>query len=215
MVEMYELEDYDVKTALKIGAVRYELTTQLFSIENPVTIAENVKNETVAAIKEDKKSYLGADVRAISYREYTDSTIAPHILGTVRKINGEEYSELKDDGYGINDIIGESGIEYAYENELRGVPGVLTVTIDNEGNVTEEITKKPIKGNTVMLTIDKDLQRIAQDNLKKVCEDIYPATSESKCAVASAIMSRVVRVKTNLPAAPPEDLCRYYAIPAL
>ena len=206
MVEMYELEDYDVKTALKIGAVRYELTTQLFSIENPVTIAENVKNETVAAIKEDKKSYLGADVRAISYREYTDSTIAPHILGTVRKINGEEYSELKDDGYGINDIIGESGIEYAYENELRGVPGVLTVTIDNEGNVTEEITKKPIKGNTVMLTIDKDLQRIAQDNLKKVCEDIYPNDP------AGATVAQIPQTGEILVAAsyPTFDLKDYY-----
>lgn len=58
MVEMYELENYDINTALRIGAVRYELTTQYFSIENPVTIAENVKNETVAAIKEDKKLIL-------------------------------------------------------------------------------------------------------------------------------------------------------------
>ncbi len=172
MVEMYELENYDINTALRIGAVRYELTTQYFSIENPVTIAENVKSETVAAIKEDKKTYLGADVRAVSYREYTDSTIAPHILGTVRKINGEEYNELKDDGYGINNIIGESGIESACEKELRGVPGELTITIDSEGNVTEEITKNPIRGNTVMLTIDKDLQRVAQDKLKESCDEV-------------------------------------------
>ncbi len=172
MVEMYELENYDINTALRIGAVRYELTTQYFSIENPVTIAENVKSETVAAIKEDKKTYLGADVRAVSYREYTDSTIAPHILGTVRKINGEEYNELKDDGYGINDIIGESGIELACEKELRGVPGELTITIDSEGNVTEEITKNPIRGNTVMLSIDKDLQRVAQDKLKESCDEV-------------------------------------------
>ncbi|MDE6722610.1 MAG: hypothetical protein K2J55_00255, partial [Eubacterium sp.] len=206
MVEMYELENYDVITALQIGAIRYELTTQLFSIENPVTIAENVKNETVAAIKEDKKSYLGADVRAISYREYTDSTIAPHILGTVRKINGEEYNELKDDGYGINDIIGESGIEYAFENELRGVPGVLTVTIDNEGNVTEEITKKPIKGNTVMLTIDKHLQKVAQDNLKKVCEDIHPEDP------AGAVVAQIPQTGEILAAAsyPTFDLKDYY-----
>lgn len=185
MVEMYELEEYDTASALKIGAVRYELTTQLFSIENPVAIAENVKNETVAAIKEDKEKYLGADVKAVSYREYTDSSLAPHILGTVRKINGEEYKELKDSGYGINDIIGESGIEAAMESELRGVHGEITVTIDGDGNVTEEITKKPIKGNTIMLTINRDLQRIAQDKLKETCDKIHPTDGAGAVVVQS------------------------------
>ena len=169
MVELYGLEDYSVKDALKIGGIRYELTLKMFSIENPVTIAEDVSNETVAAIKEDQVSYLGADIKAVSFREYTDSTLAPHILGTVRKINAEEYEQLKDSGYGISDTIGGSGIESAMESVLRGTPGVLTITIDSEGNVTEEVTKAPVKGNTVVLTINKDLQRIAQNELKKTC----------------------------------------------
>lgn len=206
MVEMYELENYDINTALRIGAVRYELTTQYFSIENPVTIAENVKNETVAAIKEDKKTYLGADVRAISYREYTDSTIAPHILGTVRKINGEEYNELKDDGYGIHDIIGESGIESAMEKELRGVPGELTITIDSEGNVTEEITKNPIRGNTVMLTIDKDLQRVAQDKLKDICEEVSLTEGAGAVAVQDVNNGEILAAASY----PTFDLQDYY-----
>ena len=206
MVEIYELENYDVKTALKIGAIRYELTTQLFSIENPVIIAEEVKTETVAAIKEDKKTYLGADVRTISYREYTDSTIAPHILGTVRKINGEEYNELKEDGYGIDDIIGESGIEYAMEKVLRGIPGELTITIDSEGKVTEEITKNPVRGSTVMLTIDKDLQRVAQDKLKKICDEV------SLVKGAGAVVVQDVNTGEVLAAAsyPTYDLQDYY-----
>ena len=97
MIEKYEIEGYDAETALKIGNIRYELTRLLFSYENPVTIADEVSDETVAMIKEDKETYLGADVRIVAYREYVDSTIAPHILGTVRKINAEEYNEKKDD----------------------------------------------------------------------------------------------------------------------
>ena len=125
MVEEYGLEGYDTETALKVGAIRYELTRLMFSIENPVTIADDVSDETVATIKEDKQDYMGADVLPVAYREYADSTLAPHILGTVRKINAEEYAELKDEGYGINDNIGESGIEAAMESELRGTPGEL------------------------------------------------------------------------------------------
>lgn len=206
MVELYELEEYDTATALKIGAVRYELTTQLFSIENPVTIAENVKSETVAAIKEDKVTYLGADVMNVSYREYPDSTIAPHILGTVRKINAEEYSELKDSGYGIHDIIGESGIELAMESELRGVPGEITVTIDSDGNVTKEITKKPIKGNTVMLTIDRDLQKKAQERLKEGCDETN-STDGAGAVVIQEVNSGEILCAASYPT---YDLTDYY-----
>ncbi len=181
MVEKYELEEYlekyGAKITLEIGNIRYELTRLLFSVSNPVTIADDVSNETVAVIKENKSKYLGADVQIVAYREYTDSTLAPHILGTIRKINAEEYELLKDSGYDINDEIGESGIESACEENLRGTDGEKTVTIDGEGNVTEEVTKEPIQGDTIVLTIDKDLQKIAQDKLKETCDNVSYAST--------------------------------------
>lgn len=175
MVEEYGLQSFDKETSLEIGAVRYELTRLSFSIENPVVIADDVSSETVAAIKEDQTSYLGANVKVTSYREYTNPELAPHILGTVRKINADEYEQLKDIGYGITDTIGESGIESAMEEELRGVPGELTITVDSNGNVSEEVTKDPVQGNTVVLSIDKDLQLLAQEKLKETCDgvDLY------------------------------------------
>lgn len=182
MIEKYELEDYlekyGTETALEIGNVRYELTRLLFSVSNPVTIADDVSDKTVAKIKENGEKYEGADVRVVAYREYTDSTLAPHIIGTVRKINAEEYAELKSEGYGITDEIGESGIESAMEPYLRGTPGEKTVTIDADGNVTEEITKEPVRGDTIVLTIDKDLQKLAQKKLGSICRsvDIYHST---------------------------------------
>lgn len=175
MIEEYGLQSFDKETALEIGAVRYELTRLSFSIENPVVIADDVSSETVAAIKEDQTSFLGANVKVTSYREYTNPELAPHILGTVRKINADEYEQLKDSGYGITDTIGESGIESAMEEELRGVPGELTITVDSNGNVNEKVTKDPVQGNTVVLSIDKDLQLLAQEKLKETCDgvDLY------------------------------------------
>ena len=206
MVEEYGLEGYDTETALKVGAIRYELTRLMFSIENPVTIADDVSDETVATIKEDKQDCMGADVLPVAYREYADSTLAPHILGTVRKINAEEYAELKDEGYGINDNIGESGIEAAMESELRGTPGELTITIDSDGNVKEEITKEPIQGNTVVLTIDRDLQRIAQQKLEETCNEVSAADG------AGAVVVEDVNTGAVLAAAsyPTYDLQDYY-----
>lgn len=206
MIEEYGLEGYDTETALKIGGIRYELTRLLFSVENPITIADDVSNETVAEIKEDRISYLGADVRAVAYREYTDSTLAPHILGTVRKINAEEYAELKDSGYNINDTIGESGIEKAMESELRGIPGELTVTIDNDGNVTEEITKNPIQGNTVVLTIDKDLQKLSQEKLKETCNEVSISSSAGAVVVENVNNGEVLAAASY----PSYDINDYY-----
>jgi penicillin-binding protein 2 len=176
MVEKYGLESYlekyDIETVLEIGNIRYELTRLLFSVSNPITIADDVSDVTVATIKENGDKYLGADVSVVAYREYTDSTLAPHIIGTIRKINAEEYEELKDEGYSITDEIGESGIESACEENLRGTPGEKTVTIDGDGNVTEEITKQPVQGDTVVLTIDKDLQALAQEKLEEICKSV-------------------------------------------
>lgn len=206
MVEKYGLENYDTETALKIGNIRYELTRLLFSISNPVTIAEEVSSETVAAIKEDQERYLGADVEVVTYREYTDSTLAPHILGTVRKINAEEYEELKDNGYGINDQIGESGIESAMESSLRGTPGEKTITIDNDGNVTEEVTKEPVQGDTVVLTIDRDMQALAQRELKKVCDKTDVNNSAGAVVVEDVNSGEILAAASY----PTYDLADYY-----
>lgn len=206
VIEKYEISGYNQDMTLKIANIRYELTRLLFSYENPVTIADDVSDETVARIKEDKQTYLGADVRVVAYREYTDSTVAPHILGTVRKINAEEYQENKDKGYKITDQIGESGIERAMESELRGTAGELTITIDKDGNTTETVTKAPVNGNTVVLTIDRDLQVLAQNKLKEVCNKVDSYSSAGAVVVDDCNTGEVLAAASY----PTYDLKDYY-----
>lgn len=206
VIEKYEISGYNAQMTLKIANIRYELTRLLFSYENPVTIADDVSDETVARIKEDKQTYRGADVRVVAYREYTDSTIAPHILGTVRKINAEEYQENKDNGYKITDQIGESGIEKAMESELRGTAGELTITIDKDGNTTETVTKAPVNGNTVVLTIDRDLQVLAQNKLKEVCNKVNAYSSAGAVVVENCNNGEVLAAASY----PTYDLEDYY-----
>ena len=209
MVEKYGLENYlskyGVQKTLEIGNVRYELTRLLFSVSNPVKIADDVSDKTVATIKENPDLYTGADVQVVAYREYTDSTLAPHIIGTVRKINNEEYERLKDQGYGITDEIGESGIESACESDLRGTPGEKTVTINADGTVTEEITKQPVQGDTIVLTIEKDLQKLAQQKLEKICKKV--AYNSTGAVVVTGINSGEVLAAASYPS---YDLNDYY-----
>ena len=108
-------------------------------------------------------------------------------------------------GYGINDEIGESGIEAACEDYLRGTPGEKTITIAQDGTVTETVTKEPVQGDTIVLTIDKDMQKIAQTKLKKICNSVsYMSTG---AVVVEDVNSGEILAAANYPS---YDLNDYY-----
>ncbi len=165
LIERYGLEEYTKKQARKIASVCYGMKKGLFSSSNPYTFAEEVSNEIIAIIKENSNFYQGVEVQIVSSRYYTDGTIAPHIIGTIGAIDADEYSELKDSGYGMNDIIGKTGIEKKFESYLKGTDGTKTVTVDSDGNKETVYTETPVQGNAVILTIDYDIQKTAQETL--------------------------------------------------
>lgn len=184
LIENYSLEDYSAEEARKIASVCYGMKRIFFRTGTTYTFATDVPDETVALVKENSSFYQGVDVRVDPVRNYTDGTLAPHVLGRVGAIDAEEYAELKDEGYGINDFVGKSGIEYAMESYLRGSNGVSTIYTDAEGNITTEVTTQPVQGNTVVLTIDSDLQRVAQDALRDALIDY--STGNDKMLVEDA-----------------------------
>lgn len=214
MAEKYELQGYSTQDALRVGGLRYELSRSGFSYSTPVTIAEDVSSDVVLLIKENaNQSYNGLDVQVSAYREYTDGSIAPHILGTTTKMTAELYAKLKAKGYGLNDIVGESGIEQAMESYLRGTDGEKIIKVDEDGNVTEEVTKEPVQGRAIVLTIDKDLQKVAQDQLAAVIPTIQSSSKNAALGFsnAGAVVVEDVRTGEILAAAnyPTFDISRY------
>ncbi|MCQ2463071.1 MAG: hypothetical protein MJ177_06670 [Clostridia bacterium] len=172
LVERYALQDYDVVQARKIASVCYNLRRLDFSPSIPYVFAEDVKDSLVAQIKENSEKYTGVDVQVGAVRDAFDSTAASNILGIVGLINAEEYAEYKDSGYGYNDMIGKSGIELAMEDTLRGTKGVKSVYTDSYGNKTSALTTPVKSGNSVELTLDRGLQRVAQSALEKRLEEL-------------------------------------------
>lgn len=198
LIEKYGVKGYNKQETLKICAVRYEMSLKSFSMRNPVTIAEDVPENIVMAVKEGASTiYKGADIQVVPYREYVDGTIAPHILGTTTKMTAELYAELKDDGYGMNDIVGESGIEKAMESYLRGTNGKMRITVDNDGNVKKEVIQEPVQGCTIVLTIDKNLQKVAQDSLQKVVDSVSPTDSAGAVVVRSVNNGEILAAASN------------------
>ena len=172
LIEKYELQAMPLDQARKVASVCYEMRRIVFSVSTPYTFADDVPIDVVALIKENSAFFLGVDVQIVSYREYSDGTLMPHILGRVGLISAEEYQEKKESGekYALNAVIGKEGIESAMESYLRGTIGVKTISTDADGKVTTDYSVDPEQGNTVVMTIDKNLQEVAKNALSSGLE---------------------------------------------
>ena len=212
MVSRYKLESYSEADRRTLMGVRYTMERADFSVSNPFTFSEDIPSELMLEVAESFSYVRGVEINVVSYRQYTDSELAPHTIGTIGKITAEEWEILKEKGYSYNDYVGKSGVEKAFEDYLRGTDGVLTYYFDKSGNVVDTvITKQPVQGNTVFLTIDSKLQKISQDAL---AENIELLNSRGqKITGGSVVITNVktgqVLVSANYPSYDLENLSDY------
>ena len=199
LVSMFHLEEYNDADARKIASVRYEMKRLAFSASYPYTFAEDVSTKLVAKIKENSAYYRGVTAEIVSYREYADGTIAPHILGVVGAISAEEYAERKDDGYGMNDVIGKSGLESAEEKYLRGTDGQRLVTTNADGSKKSVVTEPPRQGNTIITTLDSHLQKVVQDALAETLNNIPTPIPSAGAVVVLKVNTGEVLASASYP----------------
>ena len=137
-----------------------------------MTIAKDIPREAVAELSENSDEFPGISISVQPVREYKEGTLASHILGYASKINDTEYKENKDKN-DQNDIIGKTGIEYIFEKYLRGQKGIKQIDMAVDGTITaESIAKEAIAGSDVILTLDSNLQKIVEQELKSNIEKI-------------------------------------------
>lgn len=192
--EKYDIHDgYSPEEVRVIAGIRYEMEKRNFSSNNPYVFAKDVDIETITKIKEQRDTYFCVTVYNEPIREYTSGTLAAHILGRVGIINQEEYAELKDEGYGMNDYLGKQGVEKAFESYLRGTDGANSVERKIQEGETEVVySREPVPGHSVMLTIDMDLQRVAeeslQSNIVRIASTSKPGSGQDANAGAVVVL---------------------------
>lgn len=139
-----------------------------------VTISSNLSENSANNIFQKLDDLPGIDVSLAPTRYYPYKNLASSVIGYLSSINesNEEKYQLK--GYDSStDLIGISGIEAAFEDQLRGVTGGTTVKVNSSGRVTEELFKlESYPGNNVNLTIDKNLQYVAEIALDETMTNI-------------------------------------------
>ena len=150
----------------EILRVRYDMEVADFSVYNRYTFAKEIDISFITYVKE--LNLVGADFEVETARKYAYPGHASHILGRTGAILAENWEYYQALGYDMNDTVGLDGCEAAFEEYLRGVDGVRVVVEDKDGNIIRSyVEKEPIPGKDVYLTIDIDLQIVAEAALEK------------------------------------------------
>ncbi|MCR4740957.1 MAG: penicillin-binding protein [Lachnospiraceae bacterium] len=155
---------------IKVLRVRYSMSMTSYQKYLATVIADDVSEETVAAVMENKPDLQGVDISEKLLRRYSDSRYMAHILGYVGNASVEDLEELKDSDhdYTITDTVGKAGVEKTMEEYLQGTKGKDVVFTDNVGKILETSTHiDPVAGNDVYLSIDADLQRAVYNMLEQ------------------------------------------------
>ena len=201
LVEKNQLEGFSLPWQRVLAGIHYEMDRQAFSNVNNFVMAENVSQVTVATIKEHSLTLPGVEIVETSTRSYEQGDILPAVLGRVGKITAEKWKvtdengqvtyPLKEKGYNMNDVLGISGLESVYEDELRGKDGVETITRNSDGVIVDnKLTTVPEPGHTVQLTINSDFQRAVDKALANNIDMINRVynTGNMKAAAAAAVV---------------------------
>jgi penicillin-binding protein 2 len=131
-----------------------------------VRIARGLTPAQITALAEYKNELSGTEVQIESIRHYPNGEFASHVIGYTGELNDEELADKRDEGYRLGDVIGQLGVEAAFEKTLRGEWGGQQVEVDGTGKIKRVLGQKQARaGNNVKLTIDLELQKAAEKAL--------------------------------------------------
>ena len=151
------------------------------------TVSEATKNDLI------NKNILGINgvkISTVSIRTYPYDKAASHIVVYVQNVNAEDLKKHKNEGYNLTSVIGRSGIEAAYEQQLRGITSGKIDLVDKNDKVIKELCHKEVKMSPqdITLTIDIDLQQSLYNeyqNDKSASVALNPKTGEVLALVST------------------------------
>jgi penicillin-binding protein 2 len=143
----------------------------------PMPILSSLTPVELARFEEQSAGEPGMDLEVQSMRFYPNGTVAAHLLGY---LNHDDESEDSDAtahySYRLPDYRGETGIEGLFDKELRGMSGEKSVVVNYLGyRQSESIWQPPEPGDNVVLTIDLDIQKAADEALEKAQANVRGA----------------------------------------
>jgi penicillin-binding protein 2 len=150
---------------LSIPAQQIKEKVEKAGVNSPslVRVARGISFSQIVALQEHRSDLFGVEIDNEATRVYPNGELAAQAMGYIGEITGEELEDKKHQGYRLGDVIGKTGIEEAYESDLRGTWGGQQVEVDGAGQIVRILGQKPtLPGKDITLTLDLDVQKAAE-----------------------------------------------------
>lgn len=187
---------------------------QRYRLFEPIVVVRDIDWATVVKLEEHREELPGVQIDVQPLRYYPETILAGHLLGYVHPIYDRNELEKYYDPevYRVGDLVGKDGVEKVYEKYLHGKDGARQVEVDARGQPKRElVTLQPQAGDNLILTIDRDLQRVMDKSLDEVMANLQK--SNPKARVAACVLMDVntgaILAMSSRPAMDPNDFTRH------
>ncbi len=172
--------EFEKKDAYNIMRIRYQMLVRGYTAVDPIVLATDVSKQTVANLEEMHFKFPGFFIQTAPRRTYVDAKPLGPIIGYLGSLSDEQYRQKQHEGYKMDDLIGQSGIELFAEDALRGIDGLSRFEADANWRFTSHVGGEPVvPGDDVVLTIDSELQKIAVESLGENIKRIREGKDDS------------------------------------
>lgn len=158
-----------------------------------VPLKEIAKDDDGKLLADQLLAIKGVKLNTVYVRYYPYGEVTSHLTGYLQQVNAEDLEKHKNEGYSETSLIGRSGIEAAYEKDLKGIDGKKIIITDKDGKEIKIIANKRVKdGKDIKLTIDIDLQKDLYNeyqNDKSASVAMNPKTGEILALVSTPSFS--------------------------
>ena len=206
LLPVLNIGDMAPEDARAVAGILYELYLRTREVyHNPYIFATDVDIDFITRVKE--LSLPGVVIEPTTIRQY-NTPYAAHLLGRVEQIWKEEWKDYKDidedgDGkpdYQMDDFVGKTGVELAFESYLRGKPGVRAVERNTNGKiVSSKWIEPPEPGDNVFLTLDIGLQQKVEDTLAQKIPQLESKEVEGAACVILDVKNADVLASASYP----------------
>lgn len=195
------------------AVLRLKIEDSSQGLQRGRVIAVDVSRRVVSFINAHPSLFDGVSIEARSQRSYPLGSLAGQVLGYTGVITSEQLKasqDNQDEGkitYEPGDVVGQSGIEASYENVLQGIKGEQVVFVDADGNIVNHSSSvEPQSGSDVVLTLDADIQKAAEDSLSSTIKRLQEHGKPDcfgGCAIAMDVTNGEIIAMASAPSFSP------------
>ena len=174
-----------IQTPVSTLKNRVKVSKKRYSLFHPVVLKEQLTVEEIHKMKQLSWDYPDIQVRAVEQRVYPLKENGSQVFGFIGAISKKEIQKLKKQKkrFYLSDIVGKSGLEKLYNQELKGKNGFSMVEVDAQNRLSatssahpfSSLKIDPVRGGDISLTLDKNLQDFSLKALKRK-DSLYPRT---------------------------------------